>query len=74
VQSQCSESKLSKDVPVRFIDNIAIVLSKVRLLAMVAGNEVMNLFIVTEVYVKKGQDAEIGSVPSPASSIPSLGH
>ena len=33
----------------------AIVLSKIRLLAVVGGNEVTNPFMVTEVYVKEGE-------------------
>src|SRR5690606_16422907 len=41
------------EASVQIIDNTAIVLSKITLLAVVGGNEVTNPFIVTEVYVKK---------------------
>lgn len=41
-----------KEISVRFIDNTAIVLSKIRLTAIVGGNEVVNPFMVTEVYLK----------------------
>ena len=37
----------------RLIDSTAIVLSRIRLLAVVGGNEVTNPFMVTEVYVRK---------------------
>ena len=37
----------------RIIDSTAIVLSRIRLLAVVGGNEVTNPFMVTEVYVRK---------------------
>ena len=38
---------------VRVIGTTAIVLSKIRLLAVVGGNEVTNPFMVTEVYIQK---------------------
>jgi ketosteroid isomerase-like protein len=38
---------------VRFIGNTAIVLNRIRLDAVVGGNEVSNPFVVTEVYVKQ---------------------
>lgn len=37
----------------RFIDKTAILLTKVRLVAVVGGNEVTNPFVVTEVYVQQ---------------------
>ena len=37
----------------RIIDSTAIVLNRIRLLAVVGGNEVTNPFMVTEVYVRK---------------------
>jgi len=37
----------------RFIDSTAIVLSRIRLDAVVGGNEVTNPFMVTEVYVRE---------------------
>ena len=39
---------------VRFVDNTAIVLNTIRLTAVVGGNEVVNPFEVTEVYVRTG--------------------
>ncbi len=51
-----------EDVSVRFIDNTAIVLSKLKLLAEVAGNEVINPFVVTEVYIKQHGRWQLGSM------------
>ena len=45
-----------ENVEAEIIDNIAIVLSRIKLLAVVGGNEVTNLFTVTEVYQKTGND------------------
>lgn len=42
------------DVSVNIIDNTAILLNKITLLAVVGGNEVTNNFMVTEVYQKEG--------------------
>ncbi len=41
------------DVSVKIIDNTAILLNNITLLAVVGGNEVTNPFMVTEVYVKE---------------------
>jgi hypothetical protein len=43
-----------QDVSARIIGSTAIVLSKIRLLAVVGGNEVTNPFMVTEVYLQQG--------------------
>jgi hypothetical protein len=43
-----------QDVSVRIIGDTAIVLNKVKLVAVVGGNEVTNPFSVTEVYVQEG--------------------
>jgi hypothetical protein len=40
-----------QEVSVKIIGNTAILLNKIRLLAVVGGNEVTNPFVVTEVYV-----------------------
>ncbi len=40
-----------QDASVRVIGGTAILLNRVRLTAVVGGNEVVNLFVVTEVYV-----------------------
>ena len=41
-----------EEVSVRFVGTTAILLNKIRLVAVVGGNEVVNPFVVTEVYVK----------------------
>ena len=41
-----------QDVSVRIIGTTAILLNRIRLVAVVGGNEVVNPFVVTEVYVK----------------------
>ena len=51
-----------QETSVKFIGNTAILLSKIRLLAVVGGNEVTNPFIVTEVYVKEGNKWTLGSL------------
>lgn len=43
-----------QDVSVRIMGSTAIVLSKIRLLAVVGGNEVTNPFMATEVYLQQG--------------------
>lgn len=49
-------------VSVKIIDNTAIVLNRITLLAVVGGNEVTNPFIVTEVYVKENGKWKMGSL------------
>lgn len=46
----------------RFIGDTAIVLSKIRLLAIVRGEEVTNPFTVTEVYVRQAGQWKLGSL------------
>jgi hypothetical protein len=46
----------------RIIDSTAIVLNRIRLLAVVGGNEVTNPFMVTEVYVRKNGAWKLGSL------------
>jgi hypothetical protein len=43
-----------QEASVRFIGTTAILLNRIRLLAIVGGNEVTNPFMVTEVYVQQG--------------------
>jgi len=43
-----------QDVSARIIGTTAIVLSRIRLLAVLGGNEVTNPFMVTEVYLQQG--------------------
>jgi hypothetical protein len=50
------------EASVQIIDNTAIVLNRITLLAVVGGNEVTNPFIVTEVYVKQNGKWKMGSL------------
>jgi hypothetical protein len=50
------------EVSVNIIDNTAIVLNRIDLLAVVGGNEVTNPFMVTEVYVKQKDTWKLGSL------------
>jgi hypothetical protein len=43
-----------QEASVRFVGMTAIVLNRIRLVAVVGGNEVTNPFVVTEVYVPQG--------------------
>jgi len=51
-----------QDTSVRFIGATAILLSKIRLDAVVGGNEVSNPFTVTEVYVRHGASWMLGAM------------
>lgn len=50
------------EASVKFIDNTAILLNRITLLAVVGGNEVTNPFMVTEVYVKTNGLWKLGSL------------
>lgn len=50
------------EVSVEIIDNTAILLNRITLLAVVGGNEVTNPFMVTEVYIKKDGAWKLGSL------------
>jgi hypothetical protein len=50
------------DVSVNVIDNTAILLNRITLLAEVGGNEVTNPFMVTEVYIKQDGSWKLGSL------------
>lgn len=50
------------DVTVNIIDNTAILLNRITLLAVVGGNEVSNPFMVTEVYIKQDGRWKLGSL------------
>ncbi len=50
------------ETSVQLIGNTAIVLTRIRLLAVVGGNEVTNPFMVTEVYVSEGGAWKLGSL------------
>jgi ketosteroid isomerase-like protein len=47
---------------VRIVGDTAIVLNKLRLIAVVGGNEVTNPFVVTEVYVRQGESWKLLSL------------
>ncbi|MBN8673072.1 MAG: nuclear transport factor 2 family protein [Chitinophagales bacterium] len=49
-------------VIVNIIGNTAILLNEIDLVAVVGGNEVVNPFMVTEVYVKEGNRWKMGSL------------
>ena len=51
-----------QEVSVRFIGTTAILLNKIRLVAVVGGNEVVNPFMVTEVYVQQNGTWKLGSL------------
>jgi hypothetical protein len=51
-----------QEVSVRFVGGTAILLNKIRLVAVVGGNEVVNPFSVTEVYVKVDGAWKLGSL------------
>ena len=51
-----------QEVSVKIIDNTAILLNRIDLLAEVGGNEVTNPFEVTEVYVKQDGSWKLGSL------------
>lgn len=50
------------EVSVEVIDNTAILLNRIDLLAIVGGNEVTNPFMVTEVYIKQDGSWKLGSL------------
>jgi len=51
-----------QDASVRFIGDTAILLNRIRLVAVVGGNEVTNPFMVTEVYVRQNGAWKLGSL------------
>jgi len=51
-----------QETSVQFIGNTAILLNKIRLVAVVGGNEVINPFVVTEVYVQQNGKWTLGSL------------
>jgi len=51
-----------QEASVRFIDKTAVLLNKVRLVAVVGGNEVTNPFVVTEVYVQQSGTWKLASL------------
>jgi hypothetical protein len=51
-----------QEASVRFIGMTAIVLNRIRLVAVVGNNEVSNPFVVTEVYVQQSGTWKLGSL------------
>ena len=51
-----------QEVSVQIIDQTAILLNKIRLVAVVGGNEVINPFVVTEVYVRQSGAWKLASL------------
>jgi Domain of unknown function (DUF4440) len=51
-----------QEASVRFIDKTAVLLNKIRLVAVVGGNEVTNPFMVTEVYVQQSGTWRLASL------------
>lgn len=58
------------EASVKIIDNTAIVLNRITLLAVVGGNEVTNPFIVTEVYVKENGKWKMGALSFTKTMVP----
>jgi 4-carboxymuconolactone decarboxylase len=51
-----------EETSVQFMDNTAILLNKIKLTAIVDGNEVVNPFVITEVYVQQNGNWTLGSM------------
>ena len=51
-----------QEASVRVIGTTAIVLNKIRLVAVVGGSEVTNPFVVTEVYVQQGDTWKLAAL------------
>ena len=63
-----------QEASVRFIDKTAVLLNKIRLVAVVGGNEVTNPFMVTEVYVQQNSDWKLVSLSFTKLLIPEQDH
>jgi hypothetical protein len=50
------------EVSVNIVDNTAVLLNRITLLAVVGGNEVINPFMVTEVYVQQDGSWKLASL------------
>lgn len=59
------------EVSVNIMDNTAVLLNRMTLLAEVGGNEVTNPFEGTEVYVKQNNDCKLASLSFTRLMIPS---
>jgi hypothetical protein len=63
-----------QEVSVRIIGDTSIVLNKIRLVAVVGGNEVTNPFTVTEVYLQDGGTRKLASLSFTRLLTPESGH
>ena len=52
----------TENTSVRIVGKTAVLLRKLRLTAIVGGNEVVNPFVVTETYTKKGSKWQLLSL------------
>ncbi len=59
-----------REMSVKIIDNTAILLNSITLLAVVRGNEVTNPFVVTEVYVKQNGNWKLSSLSFTKTVVP----
>ena len=62
------------EVSVNVIDNTAVLLNRITLLAVVGGNEVINPFMVTEVYVQQEEDWKLVSLSFTKLLVPEQNH
>ena len=62
------------EVSVNVIDNTAVLLNRITLLAVVGGNEVTNPFMVTEVYVKRDGSWKLVSLSFTKLLVPEQNH
>ena len=62
------------EVSVNIIDNTAVLLNRITLLAVVGGNEVINPFMVTEVYVQQEEDWKLVSLSFTKLLVPEQNH
>lgn len=62
------------EVSVKIIDNTAVLLNRITLLAVVGGNEVTNPFMVTEVYVQQSDTWTLASLSFTRLLIPEQRH
>jgi hypothetical protein len=59
------------EASVNVVDNTAILLNRIDLLAVVGGNEVTNPFVVTEVYIRQNGTWKLGSLSFTRLTTPS---
>ena len=62
------------EVSVNIIDNTAVLLNRITLLAVVGSNEVINPFMVTEVYMQQEEDWKLVSLSFTKLLVPEQNH